>query len=343
MDIDRSLWQPETIYLDTATYGLPPQPAWQALQTSLEQWRHGNTDFEVWEASVDESRDAFARLVGVPVDWVCISSTVSALTALVAASLPPGSVVVASEVEFTSTLWPWMAHVERGVEVRLVPLDGLADEVTRGADLVAVSAVQSSTGFIADLDSIAEGARSVGALTFIDATHACGWRPFRAADFDFVACAAYKWLMSPRGTAFMTVRPEVLDRIIPLAANWFAGEDIHTSYFGPPLRLARAARRLDISPAWFNWVGTLPALELLLSIGIERINEHDLALANRFRAGLGLEPGNSAIVSVNVPGAEERLRRARVSTAVRAGNLRASFHLYNTEDDVDAAVEALTK
>jgi selenocysteine lyase/cysteine desulfurase len=174
-----------------------------------------------------------------------------------------------------------------------------------------------------------------------DATQSCGWLPLDAARYDFVACAAYKWLLSPRGTAFLTVRPEHLERVRPLAANWYAGASPHDAYYGPPLRLAEEARRLDTSPAWFSWVGTLPALETLERIGIDRIHAHDVALANRFRAGLGLEAGNSAIVSANVDGAQERLERAGIRAAVRAGSLRASFHVYNSADDVDAALDAL--
>ena len=105
--------------------------------------------------------------------------------------------------------------------------------------------------------------------------------------------------------------------------------------------LPETAARLDLSPAWFSWVGTAPALEVLLEIGIDRIHEHDLVLANRFRAGLGLEPSNSAIVTAEVAGAEGKLRGAGIRAATRAGSLRASFHVYNTEADVDAALAAL--
>ncbi len=107
------------------------------------------------------------------------------------------------------------------------------------------------------------------------------------------------------------------------------------------MRLASSARRLDLSPAWFSWVGTAPALEVVLEIGVEAIRRHNLSLANRFRAGLGLEPSDSAIVSAEIPGAAEKLERAGIRAATRAGSLRASFHVYNTEADVDAALAAL--
>jgi selenocysteine lyase/cysteine desulfurase len=147
--------------------------------------------------------------------------------------------------------------------------------------------------------------------------------------------------MAPRGSAFMAVRRERLAGILPTAAGWFAGEDVHGSYFGPPLRLAAGARRLDTSPAWFSWVGTAPAIELVGRIGVHAIHAHDVGLANRFRAGIGLEPSDSAIVSADLPGARERLEAAGIRAAERGGRLRTSWHLYNTEDDVDAVLAAL--
>ena len=91
------------------------------------------------------------------------------------------------------------------------------------------------------------------------------WAGYRSTptSFDFVSCAAYKWLLSPRGTAFGVVQPERLGTLRPLYAGWYAGDDPWTAIYGPPLRLARDARRLDISPAWLSWSGTVPALELL--------------------------------------------------------------------------------
>ena len=336
------LWQPAAPYLDTASYGLPPRPAWDALQAALEDWRHGHTSWEHWGDSTEASRAAFARLVQVGLEEVAVSATVSELIGLVAAALPDGSRVLVPDVEFTSLLFPFMVHADRGVEVRTVPPDRLPEAVDARTTLVAFSAVQSATGEVADLDAILASARHHGALVVADATQACGWLPLDGSRVDFLACAAYKWLMSPRGTAFLAIRPERLDLIRPLAAGWYAGEDPHDSYYGPPLRLASAARRLDTSPAWFSWIGTQPALELVERIGVEAIQAHDVRLANRFRAGLGMPPGDSAIVSTELPEAELRLERAGIRAAVRAGSLRASFHLYNTDADVDAALNALT-
>ena len=217
----------------------------------------------------------------------------------------------------------------------------LVEAIADGVDAVAFSAVQMSTGEVADLDAIEAAAASVGAITLCDATQAIGWLPLRAGRFDAVVCGAYKWLMSPRGSAFLTVSDRLLERAVPHSAGWYAGDDVHASYFGPPLRLASNARRLDISPAWFSWIGTEPALALVEQIGIEAIHDHDLGLANRFRAGVGLEPSDSAIVSVDLPGAAERLENAGVVAALRGGRLRTSWHLYNDENDVDRVLDLL--
>ena len=160
--------------------------------------------------------------------------------------------------------------------------------------MVATSLVQSATGEIAVLDDVVAAARAVDALVVVDATQAVGWLPVDASQVDAFACVGYKWLMSPRGSAFLALSERLQERLRPINAGWYAGADVHTSYYGPPLRLATDARRFDVSPAWFSWVGTAPALELLEQIGIEQVRAHDVALADRFRAGLGLPPGGSA-------------------------------------------------
>jgi selenocysteine lyase/cysteine desulfurase len=260
---------------------------------------------------------------------------------LVAASLPDGARVVVPDVEFTSTLFPFLVQEGRGVTVRTVAPSALADALDDETDLVAFSAVQMSSGEVADLAGVVEAARRHGVQTLCDATQAAGWLPLRAGDFDFLVCAAYKWLMAPRGTVFMTVREERLLDVVPHAAGWYAGEDVHTTYFGPPLRLAHDARRLDVSPIWFSWVGTAPALEVIERIGVEAIQRHDLALANAFRAGLGMPDEPSAIVVSDFAGDLAQLEAAGVMAAIRGGRLRTSWHVYNTADDVEAALRAI--
>lgn len=338
----QDLWDPEPGWLNTASYGLPPRPAWDALQNALDDWRAGRTSWEGWDASTRRSRAAFAALLRVAATDVTVGATVSQLLAPVAAALPAGATVLVPEVEFTSNLFPWLAQAERGVRVRTVPLDDLADAVDRDTDLVAFSLVQSADGRIARYADVLAAAEAHDALVVVDATQACGWLPFEAGRADVVAVGAYKWLMAPRGAAFGYLSARIRERMVPHAANWYAGQDPHASYYGPPLRLADDARRFDLSPAWFCFVGAAPAMELLVEVGLPAVYAHNVRLANRFLAGLGQPPGDSAIVTVDVPDAAERLAAAGVRAAVRAGRVRASFHLYSTEHDVDLALDALT-
>jgi selenocysteine lyase/cysteine desulfurase len=337
-----ALFEPAGVYLNTASYGLPPRPGWEALQAALADWHGGRTSWEHWGESVEVARASWARLVGVEPGAVAIGATVSGLVGLVAASVPDGARVLAPDVEFTSLLFPFLAQAHRGVEVRHVTPAELPGAIDDDTDIVAFSAVQMSSGEVADLDAIAAAAGRHGTLTVCDATQAAGWLPLDGARFDVLCAAAYKWLLSPRGTAFMTIRPERLAELRPNAAGWYAGEDIWSSIYGAPLRLAASARRLDVSPAWLCWVGTVPALELLGRVGIDAIHAHDLALANRVREGLGMPPADSAIVCVTAPGAAERLAAAGIHASTRAGAARLSFHLHNTPADADRALEALS-
>jgi selenocysteine lyase/cysteine desulfurase len=337
------LFAPERTYLNTATYGLPPRTAYEALQLAQEEWRGGRTGFDGWDRSVGAARASFARLAGVAEGDVAVGSSVSAFAGLVAAALPAGARVLCAEEDFTSVLFPFLAQEPRGVAVEPAPLDRLAETLGPQHDLVAVSAAQSADGRLADLDAIAAAAGRSGTRTFVDTTQALGWLPLDCGRFDYTACHGYKWLLSPRGTAYFTIRPERRGELVPHAAGWYAGADVPASYYGAPLRLAEDARRFDQSPAWFAWVGAAPALALLEDVGIAAVHAHDVRLANRLRAGLDLPAGDSAIVSVGGLRGDsaQRLEAAGVMAAGRGGALRLSCHLYTTEADVDRALEVL--
>src|ERR1700754_353862 len=78
------LWHPETVYLNTASFGLPPDPVWDALQVAQTDWRHGRVSWEHWTAVTGRARAQYARLVGVEAERVATGATVSGLIALVA-------------------------------------------------------------------------------------------------------------------------------------------------------------------------------------------------------------------------------------------------------------------
>jgi selenocysteine lyase/cysteine desulfurase len=340
----QALFAPTTTFLNTATYGLAPIAVAETVIEAERARLEGRFDPLTVDGAIAASRQRFGQLVGVPADRVAVAGQVSQSVGLVAAALPPGSTVLAPEGDFTSVLWPFLARQADGVRVRLVPLDRLVESIDGHVDLVATSIVQSADGRVLDPEVLIRTAHAHRARVLLDVTQAAGWLPLdRAGDADWVVCGGYKWLMAPRGTAFLSGTHEALDLLRPLAAGWYAGDDPWASCYGGPLRLAADARRFDVSPAWPAWLGQRAALDVLAEVGIDRIHAHDVGLANRLRAGLGLAPGSSAIVSVEAPeGTADVLAAAGVVASVRAGRLRLSCHLHNDAADVDRALDVLS-
>ncbi len=134
-------WEPQPGYLDSAAYGLPPRPAWDALQEALTAWRSGSVPWETWDLSTVRARETFARLVGVDADDVAVGAQVSQMLAPFAAALPDGARVVVPEIEFTSNMYPWLVQAERGVQISTVPTAELIDAIRPDTDVVAFGLV----------------------------------------------------------------------------------------------------------------------------------------------------------------------------------------------------------
>ncbi|WUH91421.1 aminotransferase class V-fold PLP-dependent enzyme [Streptomyces sp. NBC_00433] len=329
--------------LNAATHAPAPARTIAALRRALDAWAAGRPDTDGYETAVAEARASFARLTGAPTSQVALAGTVAGAVGLIAAALPAGAEVIAYQEDFSSLVHPFAARPD--LRLRLVPLQDIADAVRPGTALVAVSAAQSADGRIADLPAIRAAAAAHGARTLVDATQAIGWLPLDATDHDYVVCHGYKWLVSPHGACFLTVRAGAESSLSPAFTGWYGGDDPWGSCYGPIADLAPGARRFDARPAYLAYVGAAASLSLIEELGVDAIHAHDTALADRLRSGftaLGYSPvaGDSAIVAIpGVPAAvEHRLREAGLAFASRAGNLRFAPHFYNTPADVDLAL-----
>ncbi|GHA81719.1 aminotransferase class V-fold PLP-dependent enzyme [Streptomyces termitum] len=336
---------PQRTYLNTSACGLLPRRAVEAVTLLMEETAAGRPggagSFDV----VAEARASYARLVRVAPERVAVGSSVAVHCGMIAQSLPPGAEVLFPEGDFSSVITPFT--VRGDLKTRFVPLERLPGSVGPGTALVAFSAVQSADGRTADLAAVRAAAAAHGARTLLDATQSAGWLPLRAGDWDYTVAGAYKYLLCPRGTSFLTVTEEAQESLVPIHAGWTSGEELWVNSYGPVRELARSARRFDEPPAFPSYHGAARSLALLEEIGVERIEAHDKGLAARFRSGLrslGHEPVADVSTVVAVPGLGHRaeaLREAGVLLSARAGHLRASFHLYNTAADVDRALDVL--
>ncbi|MGE2714313.1 aminotransferase class V-fold PLP-dependent enzyme [Mycolicibacterium litorale] len=330
-------------FLNSPTYGLPPRFLTGALRDCLGAWEAGSLDAASFDPPVRDARAGYATLVGVPVESVAMGGSTSALLGLVAAAIPDGSRGATLAGEFTSTTFPFAAQAGRGVSLTELSADELV-ETAGDYDFVTVSLVQSATGALLEADALRARVAGTGTLTIIDVTQAVGWKLLDLGWADVTVASAYKWLLAPRGTAFLSVSERMARSMTPHTANWYAGDRPWEAIYGLPLRLAADARRFDTSPAWFSALGAGLTLPWLAALDRAAVEAHTVGLADTLRGELGLPPHPSAIVSLPSDGngdAAGRLQRAGIRASVRAGAVRVGFHLYNTADDVSRLLAAL--
>lgn len=350
----------ERVWLDTP--GAPPGalPVTAALTRALQDWSSGTFDWVHWDGAAARARELFADYLGVAAGTVATVGSLSEAAATVAATIPAGEIVVAED-EFRSNLYPWMRLVDDAVRVRVVPrvagrsrTDALLAAIGPETALVAASEVITLDGERVDLPALRRATDTVGARLFVNVTQTLGVLDSRLDELaaDYVAVHGYKWMLCPRGTAWLAVRADRVADLRPLAPSWkSAGRP--QGYFGGGYREAVDASRCDTSPAWLSWVGAEAALPVLAGLDRGVTQRHTLRLSALFSekaTALGCRDANrgvaSHIAAVDVPdGARtaESLRRNGVVATVTGNRLRVGFHFFNDDADLDAVVDAIRR
>lgn len=343
----------ERVYLATAAYGPGPTTVVEATKNAIDQWAGGGFDWQEWEAEAEKARTAFARIIQAEAEEIALLPSVSLAAAQVARGLSwnEGDNLVIGASHFRSNLFPWMQLKERGVEIRYVePRNGChfasdfelqTDHHTR---LIVCSSVQSTNGHRIDLEALLQTADQHSSLTFVDATQQVGSLVFDAKKFDFVAVSGYKWLLNPRGTAYLYVKREHIERMEPIAPGWKSHPQPYSNYYGGPLDHDDTARRFDQSLAWPLWVGSARALDFILEVGTAEIEERNLALSSALCEALELPKTGSSIVGVRVSdptAVAAGLAEQGVVASLRSEFVRLAFHLFNNFEEVEMVSKLL--
>ena len=337
----------------------------QVLEASLNRPYRAGWAME----EADRVRGLAAELINGSPDGVALTRSTAHGVSLVAQGLDwkEGDNVVGAQWEYPANVYPWMALAGDGVEFRQAKLVGgrilpdaifsLVDERTR---VVAVSHVEFWNGFRLDIDAIGSECRSRGIVFAVDVMQSVGALRLDVSrmPIDFCATGAGKWLLGPPGIGFCHFAPDLLERVRPRVVGAVSVAQ-HEQYFDPDLSFAQSARRFEESVVSLLDSAALgAALELLLEVGTEAIENRVLDLSARLAGGLAergyevIEPWprtraeSSGIVSFRKPGATHHevlrdLTAAHIVARTHRDFVRLSPHFYNTEDEIDRVLEVL--
>lgn len=364
----------EQVYLNNASTGPLPVRTVAAgerfTRLRAEPWRLSH---EEQFGAVTRTRELVARLIGASVAEVALMVNTTYGLNLAAAALPlaAGETVVGLAGEFPANVYPWMAiERTRGVRFRMLPLaGGLPDDAAieraldePGVRALAVSWVSFATGYRLDIERLGRLCRERGIWFVVDAMQGLGALELdvHALDVDVLACGMQKWLLSPWGTGFVYVRDALVRQLEPASVGWMSvrGSDDFSRLVDYDFTYRDDARRFEVVTLPFqDFAAANASLELLLALGPARVAARVRALADRIVASASgrqdvelvtpADPSRRAgIVSLRVSdaaAASARLTQAGVSHSLREGAIRLSPHCYNTELEVDRALELLVE
>lgn len=322
------------------------------------------------EDEADRVRGLVARLINAPPESIGLTRSTAHGMSLLAQGLPwkPGDNVVGGKGEYPANVYPWMNLQRQGVELRLAEAvsgrirpDSVLKLVDSRTRLVALSHVEFWNGFRVDIETIGAECRSRGIVFAVDVMQSAGALvvDMDRMPVDFCAAGSGKWLMGPPGIGFCFCAAPLLERLSPVIVGVGAVAG-HDRYFDYDLTPAAGARRFEESVvSLLDTAAFGAALELLLEVGPDQIEQRVLGLARRLAGGLAergyeiIEPWprtpeeSSGIVSFRRKGvAPQALLRdltvAGVIARIHRDFVRLSPHFYNTEQEVDRVLEVLS-
>lgn len=293
--------------------------------------------------------------------------------------LPKGKAILLTELEHHANIVPWlMLAAERGVELRYIPVGedyrldlSDLDRLVDGVGLVGISSMSNVLGTINDLAPVLEAAHAAGAVVVVDASQLVPHRSLdvRALGVDFLAFTGHK-MLGPTGIGVLWGREDLLDAMPPFLGGGEMIRDVRLDGFTPndlPWKFEAG------TPPIAEAIGLHAAIGFLESVGMDRVAAHETQLTSRAIELLTERHGDD--LKIFGPTSDPARRGGVLSfgfrdlhahdlaqvldaegICVRAGHhcakplmrrlgvtatARASFYLYNGEDDIEALSDAL--
>lgn len=356
------------IYLNTCSLGALSRRSHARVEQFLLEWqdRGGSAWYDIWWSRLAQLRELYGALIGASGDEVALHSSISTALSVIASALDyrHRPRVVTTSLDFPTLVYQWLAKRREGVEVTIlespdgvtVPPEAFEAAVDERTSLIATSHVYYATGAIQDLAVLAEIAHSKGAFLLVDAYQSLGQIPFdvRETAVDFLVGGGLKWLLGGPGVAFLYVRRELVEELVPSVTGWFADRD---QFRFEPRRLEfhPTARRFEQgTPSLAAVHAQLGGLELLAEVGWEQVYaatyelKEDLIMAATeagLRPRVAGESGRRAAI-VMLPSRDpkadvRRLAEAGIVVDARPGHVRISPFFYNSREDYVGAIEIL--
>jgi selenocysteine lyase/cysteine desulfurase len=354
-------------YLNSGSYCALANEVRAAFDAYMEDRLLVGANWDVWVTKNESVRKLTATLLNASPDEIAVTASVSAGLNALASALDftgPRNKVVVSDFEFPTNAQIWHAQEPRGARVVHVPraADGYipAEMFEKAIDeqtqLVAITHVCFRNGAKLDIPGIVRLARAKGARVLLDCYQSVGSLDIdvKALDVDFAAGGMLKYLLGTAGIGFLYARDACVRSLVPTNSGWFAQAEIAAMDITAN-RPAPNARRFEAgTPPVVNCYAAEAGLKMLLKIGTPAIEKRNYALTRRCMQRLeeigwpsitpaqdGRRGATVAVPSCNSAGLSAELMKQDIVTSHRDDNVRASFHFYNNDDDVETFIAAM--
>jgi selenocysteine lyase/cysteine desulfurase len=354
-------------YLNSGSYCALSKQVKAAFEAYMDDRLMVGANWDVWVTKNEAVRALVAQLLHAVADEIAVTASVSAgLNALASACdfSGPRNKVVVSDFEFPTNAQIWHAQEPRGARVvhvaraadGYIPLEMFERAIDERTQLVAITHVCFRNGAKLDIPGIVRLARAKGARVLLDCYQSVGSVDIdvRALDVDFAVGGMLKYLLGTAGIGFLYVRGALVQSLLPTNSGWFAQADIGAMDITAN-RPAPSARRFEAgTPAVANCYAAEAGLKVLLDVGTPAIEKRIVALTRRCMQKMqemdwpSVTPvedaRRGATVAIEARGSAElcaQLMKRNIVSSFRDDNVRASFHYYNNDDDVEAFTAAM--